>query len=344
MGWDESVKPAPEEVRHDPKLRFPASPRQAGQRAQTILFWLRLLVGLGVLGLIISRIDLGAATVRPTPSLLAAIVGATGLLIMSQAVAALRWKIILGDDILPWSYLWRLYIIGSFFGLFLPTSVGGDAVRAVATARSSERSGRAIASVLIDRGFGVVAIIAYAALGLILAPESMAVLAGDAVSWRAPGLPGIGLTLGATGAAVVILSRSARVQAFWHDGVIALGDLARSPRRLGGVSALAVVSQGLIVLLWYTLARGMDFTLPTATFLWTVPLVSLSALLPISFAGLGVREGVWLILLAGSAIPPADIVAFSLLYFACNLLVGMIGGILFVSSGMAFPPADGPPA
>ncbi|MBA3345746.1 MAG: flippase-like domain-containing protein [Gemmatimonadales bacterium] len=294
-----------------------------------------------MLGLIVSRIDVGGASVRPTPWLLAAIVGATGLLVMSQMVAALRWKIILGDDTLPWGYLLRLYVIGSFFGLFLPTSVGGDAVRAVATARSSERAGRAIASVLIDRGFGVVATIAYAALGLILAPESIASLAGDAVSWLAPGLAGVGLTLAAVGVAVLILSRSARLLAFWQDGIIALGDLARSPRRLGRVSALAVVSQGFIVLLWYTLARGMNFALPTSTFLWAVPLVSLSALLPITFAGLGVREGVWLVLLAGSAIPPADIVAFSLLYFACNLLVGIAGGILFVSSGMALPPADG---
>jgi hypothetical protein len=89
-----------------------------GQQGRTVLFWLRLLVGLAVLGLIIRRIDLGAATVRPSPPLLAAVAGATGLLVMSQAVAALRWKIVLGEDALPWSYLWRLYMIGSFFGLF----------------------------------------------------------------------------------------------------------------------------------------------------------------------------------------------------------------------------------
>lgn len=329
---------------HDPKLRIPASLRQPGQRSRTVLFWLRLVVGVGVLGLIIRRIDLGAATVRPSPLLLAAIAGATGLLIMSQAVAALRWKIVLGDDMLPWSYLVRLYMIGSFFGLFLPTSVGGDAMRAVATARSSEHAGRAMASVLIDRGFGVVAAIAFAALGLTLAPESMAILNGDALGWRAPGLAVVGLTLAATGVAVPILSRSTRALALWRGGLGILGDLTRSPRRLGRVAALAVISQGLIVLLWYTLARGVNFALPMSTFLWAVPLVGLSALLPISFSGLGVREGVWLVLLAGWGFPPADIVAFSLLYFACNLLVGITGGILFVSSGTAPASADGAPA
>lgn len=360
LGRDESMKPAPEEIGHarpvrvddgssgpagdtplrNLKLRLPALLRQAAPRARAVLFWLRLPVGLGVLGLIISGIDLGTATVRPSPRLLAAVAGATGLLIMSQAVAALRWKIILADDRLPWAYLLRLYIIGSFFSLFLPTSVGGDAVRAMATARSSARAGCAMASVLIDRGFGVVATIAYAALGLTVAPEALAVLTGDSVSWRAPGLVGGALTLAAIGVAILFLRRSARVLALWHDGIAALGDLARSPRRLGRVSALALVSQGLILLLWYTLARGMSLALPPSTFLWAVPLVTLSALLPVTFSGLGVREGVWLVLLAGSAIPQGDVVAFSLLYFACNLLVGVIGGILFVSSGIALAAAD----
>jgi uncharacterized membrane protein YbhN (UPF0104 family) len=109
---------------------------------------------------------------------------------------------------------------------------------------------------------------------------------------------------------------------------------------LARVTILALVSQGLIILLWYLLARGVHFTLPTSTFLWAVPLVSLSALLPVTFAGLGVREGVWLVLLSDSGIPPADVVAFSLLYFACTLLVGITGGLLFVTSGMTLASAD----
>ena len=303
------------------------------------MFWLRLCVGLSVLDLILRRIDPRAATFHLSPLLLAAIGGATGLLILSQAVAALRWKIILADDRLPWAYLVRLYMIGSFFGLFLPTSVGGDAVRAIATARSSNRTGRAIASVLIDRGFGVVATMLYAVLGFALEPDSIAILAGDRIRWEAPNLASIGLALAAVGVAALLLSRSARVVSVWHDGRVIFADLARSPQRLGKVLSLAVASQGLIVLLWYTLSRGMNLPLPGYMFLWAVPVVSLSALLPVTFAGLGIREGVWLVLLAGTAIPRANIVAFSLLYVVCNILVACTGGILFVSQGLKVEPS-----
>jgi hypothetical protein len=41
-------------------------------------------------------------------------------------------------------------------------------------------------------------------------------------------------------------------------------------------------------------------------------------MLPITLIGLGVREGAWLLLLSGSGIPPAQIVTFSLLYFAAK--------------------------
>jgi uncharacterized membrane protein YbhN (UPF0104 family) len=302
--------------------------------------WLRLLVGVGILGLILGRIDLSAATVRPTSLLLVAVLAGASLLVLSQAVAAMRWKAVLGDDLLPWGYLWRLYTIGSFFGLFLPTSVGGDAVRALAAARSSDRAGRAMVSVLIDRASGIVASLGYAALGLILAPGSIALLGDAAVGWRGPGFVGTSLVLMGGGLAVLVLRRSRRARTLGQQGIAAAGELARSPRRLARVTILALVSQGLIILLWYLLARGVHFTLPASTFLWAVPLVSLSALLPVTFAGLGVREGVWLVLLSDSGIPPADVVAFSLLYFACTLLVGITGGLLFVTSGMTLASAD----
>jgi glycosyltransferase 2 family protein len=322
------------------KLRFSSILGQAGQQRRLVLFCLRLFLGLATLGLIASRVDLGGATLRANPHLLASVILATILLISSQAVAAYRWKLILAEDLLPWSYLLRLYIIGVFFGLFLPTSVGGDAVRAVAAARSSERPGGAIATVLIDRGFGVLATIAYALLGLAVAPQSLAVLSRSGMRWHAPGTTGTILVLGLIGLALLGLSRIARARAFWNEGMAALKRLLQAPARLMSVAVLAGLSQGLIILLWLTLAAGMNFGIPATTFLWAVPVVSLSALLPLTFAGLGVREGVWLVLLAGSSIASADILAFSLLYFACNVLVGLLGAFLFVSSGLAVTSAD----
>jgi glycosyltransferase 2 family protein len=316
------------------KVWVPAAVRQAGGRGRVVVFWGRLLVALSILAFILSRIDIRSAALRLSPALLAAVATATGLWLVSQGVAALRWRLVLGENVLPWSYLLRLYVIGSFFGLFLPTSVGGDAVRALAAIRASKKPGRAAASVLIDRGFGVLATLGFGVIGLLWAPSSARAVLGNVVNWQRPGMLAIFIVFVASAALIAVYRRSAKTRVLWKEGMRTLGDLLRSPKRLGRVLLLALMAQGTIVLLWYTLARGMGFRLPIVTFLWTVPVVNLSALLPVTFAGLGVREGVWLWLLADKGISSADIVAFSLLYFGCNILVATLGAAMFVSRGL----------
>jgi hypothetical protein len=61
-------------------------------------------------------------------------------------------------------------------------------------------------------------------------------------------------------------------------------------------------------------------------------------MLPLTLAGLGIREGAWLLLLRDSGLPPERIVAFSLCYFVSNLLVGSVGGVLYVWKGVGDSP------
>jgi hypothetical protein len=53
-----------------------------------------------------------------------------------------------------------------------------------------------------------------------------------------------------------------------------------------------------------------------------------------------VREGAWLLLLGGSGIPPEQTLAFSLLFFATNLVTGLVGGLVFVLAGTGLRDAD----
>jgi len=64
-----------------------------------------------------------------------------------------------------------------------------------------------------------------------------------------------------------------------------------------------------------------------------VPFVSLAAMLPITLSGLGVREGVWVLLLAPLGIAGANAIGFSLSYYAANGIVGILGGVVFAVLG-----------
>jgi len=298
-------------------------------------FGLRLAVGALLLFLILSRVGLPALGQTLVTGVIPGILGAALLLLLGQAVAALRWKVVLGDGSPRWSYLVRLYLIGGFFSLFLPTMVGGDAVRAIAASRATARPGGTVASVVIDRSLGVLALMIYAIAGMVLMPDfSIRLLQAAQLHVR-----GWAVALAAVALLIVVvaggflLRRSTRLRDGLRDAGHAARELVNSPRQLLLALTLALVVQGIYLLLWLVLARATALPIPPGTLLLAVPVVTACAMLPITLNGLGVREGAWLLLLSGQGIPPAQIVTFSLLYFLTNLVTGVVGGLVFVVRG-----------
>lgn len=313
----------------------PSRPAVGASRRGLLHFVVRLLVGALLLVLIISRIGTPDLGVPLGARLFTGIISAALLLLLGQSIAALRWKVVLGSGSPCWGYLTRLYFIGGFFSLFLPTVVGGDVVRAAAAAQATSRPGGVIASVLIDRALGVFALMGYGLLGLLLAPDLVGQLL-EATRFR---LPEAGVVLAIVAAllamALVIrwLLRAPRVRGAARDGWRAMRDLARSPRALGIAILLAFVVQGLYILLWVVLAVAVRLPVDAATLILAVPIVSVFAMLPVTLNGLGVREGAWLLLLGATGIPESRIVGFSLLFFVTNLITGLVGGVVFVARG-----------
>jgi hypothetical protein len=286
----------------------------------------------GILLAVVLRLaDMSQMTVRPDGRLAVAAMLTIALLLGAQGASALRWTRILGRAAPGWLYLWRLYAVSAFFSLFLPTVIGGDAVRVAALARHETPVGSVVASVLLDRAFGVAALVVLLVAGTVLAPELLSP-AWAATQWKmsAPSVVGAaGVVLVGIVLLGLLVRRSPRAQAIWRDGVaLALGFRHRSADLVSAL-ALGFVVQGAFIAGWMVLAWGLRFTLPLQVFLVAVPLVSLATMLPVTFAGIGVREGAWVLLLKGSGIPTADVVAFSLLFFGCGLVVGACGGIVF---------------
>jgi hypothetical protein len=271
------------------------------------------------------------------PGTLAGVLGAALLLLSGQSIAALRWKLIMGPGSPPWGYLARLYVIGGFFSLFLPTAVGGDAVRALAAARETSRPGGVVASVLLDRAMGVFAMVCYALVAAALAPSFSHQLY-EAARLKLPGkgliLVGLALVV-VLATAIWFVRKSPKLRQGVNDAIHLVRELARTPGALLAAIALGFVVQGLYILLWLVLARSMHLPIAPLTLFFAVPVVTAFAMLPVTLNGLGVREGAWLLLLSGSGIPPGDIVTFSLLYFAANLVTGLVGGLLFTIRGMS---------
>ena len=94
------------------------------------------------------------------------------IMVLTVPVLAWRWQALLRahaiDERLPW--LTRAYFVAYSAGQVLPTSLGGDAVRVVETAR--RHAGRATAitgTVVLERGLGGAATVLLGAIAFVLA-------------------------------------------------------------------------------------------------------------------------------------------------------------------------------
>jgi len=260
---------------------------------------------------------------------------ALACILLALGVSALRWRVILGTGAPGWPYLWKLYLVGSFFSLFLPTSVGGDAVRAAAASQALGRPGGAVTSVIVDRLFGTLALGIYFLIGIALVPTIL----GPAMSslhWK---MSARTMLLGAVGSLTLailfawLLFRRRAVPASLREGGAMIARLWREPRVTVEAMVLGLVVQAAYIAAWTALGSALSLPLSWLVFVACVPLVSLAAMLPVTISGLGLREGLWVVLLSPFAVPSATAVVFSLSYFFCLICVGAIGGLLFIVRG-----------
>ena len=102
--------------------------------------------------------------------------------IATLLVTSLRVKMIILTQGLALSFMEavNLSFIGIFFNNFLPTSIGGDVVKAYYVSRAGKDRTSAFASIFMDRFLGLVTMIALAAISLVVVGD----LAKDRIASR----------------------------------------------------------------------------------------------------------------------------------------------------------------
>jgi uncharacterized membrane protein YbhN (UPF0104 family) len=80
---------------------------------------------------------------------------------MAVAISFVRWYCLVRALDLPFTLpsAFRLGMVGYFFSAFLPGSVGGDIIKAAAIAREQNKRTQAVATVIMDRGIALWALI-----------------------------------------------------------------------------------------------------------------------------------------------------------------------------------------
>jgi uncharacterized protein (TIRG00374 family) len=281
-----------------------------------------------------------AAVVRAAwPSDLRWIALAVSLVVLDRALNAYRWLALLCpiDPRPPAAAVLRVFFVSTFVGTFLPASVGGDVVRAYGLARLRVSTAVALASVLMDRLLGVVAIVLVAGIGLVAGSSSG--LTADRMSLAAL----VGTVALCIGASALVFSEAvaragaglagripiARLQRFARD----LADATRAYARYHGPLALVLAGslavQLLRVLQAWCLGQALVVDAPFAAYLAFVPLILLVMLLPISINGLGTAQLAFVWFFGRAGVSEAHSVALSLLFLALGVVGNLPGGVLY---------------
>jgi glycosyltransferase 2 family protein len=255
-------------------------------------------------------------------------------------LSAWRWQRVLAvfDVEVPLRTLTAHYLAGLFVGNVLPSTIGGDVLRVSRASNNTGSTTVAFASVALERLTGFVALPLLVFVGFALKPSLFDV---DR-SWVA--LLVAGITLGAL-TLILVLAGHPRLAGRFADntnwtrfiGAIHLGvdNLRRRPRQAVSVLFTALVYQTSVVVAVALIFRTLDLPVPVAASFAFVPAVAMVQVLPLSLNGLGVREGMLVLLLHPLGVSRAGAIAAGLLWFTSMLLASMCGAPAFAVGNRA---------
>jgi uncharacterized membrane protein YbhN (UPF0104 family) len=262
---------------------------------------------------------------------------AFGLLLASQFVSALRWRMLaqaLRFQRSLWQYV-GFYFIGMYFNLLLPTSVGGDVVRAWYLDGRSGRRLAAFAAVFLDRCSGLLVLLALACVAMICCPADLELPAWIPwFIWSAAGVALAGLIL------LPVLARHSKLARRRVHQARSAWTMLRSPRLLLGTTLLSLIVQAANVVIVWLVGLAIGAGVPAAYYWILVPMVSLLTLLP-SIGGTGIREKSMIVFLAAVHIDEGVALTLSLLWFAVFVGGSLVGGFVYLFGRFPRPAPPG---
>jgi hypothetical protein len=278
-----------------------------------------------------------------SPEALAASLVFMGLTIL---LGVIRWRMVLRVHGLELSFARasEISLVAQFFNSFLLGSTGGDVLKAYYAARETHhKKTEAVVTVLVDRLIGLFAMLLFACLmmlpnlPLLTAHRRLAVLAGFILL----------MMLGC--GSVIILSLWGGLSKTWPQARSLLKRLPKSEaieraleacRHFGRDRLFLVKTLGIsmalnvcCVLQIASLAGGLKLVIPLSALFVIVPVIVCISALPVSPSGLGVRENLYVLMLA---VPEINVQAthalsLSLLAYAGFLAWSIVGGIVYVA-------------
>jgi uncharacterized membrane protein YbhN (UPF0104 family) len=270
---------------------------------------------------------------------IAFLVGAAALTLVSYGLSTVRWQqVVRALDLRDqFSRLLSHFMAGQFVSNALPTTIGGDVVRVSRLSKDTGDAPGSFASVVIERLTGWIVLPVITGLGFALDAElrheghqtevAMAIAA---------------FTLAALGGLLYAVDHQRvggrfgeqdgwrRFASAVHLGV---GRLRRHPGGVASILIAGFVYQFVLVVAAYLAARALDIDISLTVIMAFFPAVLIAQVIPISIAGLGVREFMLVWLLGAVGVPKEKALALGILIWALTVVTSLLGAPAYAAGG-----------
>ncbi len=249
-------------------------------------------------------------------------------------ISAKKWQLLLNDKGIRIAYKEALlyYYIGSFFNTMMPSSVGGDVIKAYMLGKKTDKT-EVFSSVIMDRLTGLIAVILIALSSIILFYSR---LPRDAISFALIIICLFSLSFVALiktsffeKIVEVIFSRWKKANNFFQ-AIIASLKAYNSKKLFLSALLISFLFHLLMILNNYLLSLSIGLKVPPIYFFIFVPLAELLVALPISIQGFGVRESSYAILFSSVGVNSAAAFSIGFLNQIVKVVTSVIGGIVYV--------------
>ena len=250
----------------------------------------------------------------------------------------LRWQMLLksaGINI-PLKRLVVSFSGGVFFSIFLPSTIGGDLIRAADLAGHTQKTKEVIATVFLDRLSGYIGLVIVVILALLFGNrivQDKVVLSSVVVIITVLALVILVLfnnfiylkitkflsTPGANRIKEIIKGLHHEIHIFRNHRKMIIGNLLISfmMQVIGPISI-------------YFIALSLGIKIDLIYYFIFLPIIGAITLLPVAMGGLGLRENLFVVYFAKAGVVKQLAIAMSLLSFAFIIIYGALGGLIYV--------------
>jgi uncharacterized protein (TIRG00374 family) len=265
------------------------------------------------------------------------------LMASTLVLGVIRWRMVLAVQglQLPFGRAAEISLVAHFFNSFLLGSTGGDLMKAYYAARETHHmKTEAVTTVFVDRLVGLWAMLLFAGAMMIL--NAKALFGRDPVT-RLAALLILAMLLVCS--IVLVLAFRGGLSKHWPGARAWLRRLPKGehlersldacrrfrsePHFLTRTFAVSMLLNVMCVVQWQVVGRGLGLSIPPLTMFSVVPVVICIAALPITPSGLGVRENLFVHMLANPVLATSGL-SLSLLAYAGSLFWSLVGGGVYL--------------